>query len=82
VMTPQPPAAGPDYPEEARDARDLDRGYRAAASVIRSLTRHLGELDTADLPTFDGKSVRIVSLVEVEQWLEGCAVRVTNGEVL
>lgn len=76
--------AGPDYPEEpARiDHAALERGYRAAADVIRSLRRHTGEMDTADLPTVDGHSVRIVALAEVESWLDGCAIRVANGEVL
>lgn len=84
MMTPQPPNAGPDYPgpDSRAEQAALDRGFVAAASVIRALLRHIDELDTAELPVVDGKVVRIVSLVEVEQWLEGCAVRTAAGEVL
>ena len=60
----------------------LSRGFDAAADVILALLNHISELDTADLPVVDGHTIRIVSLSEVEQWLQGCATRVRAGVVL
>jgi hypothetical protein len=40
------------------------------------------ELDTADLTVAGGDVVQIVCLSEVEQWLQGCAVRLRHGETL
>lgn len=76
---------GPDYSTESRrrpDPAEVNRGFQAAANVIHRLLDHVSELDTADLPVIDGKTIRIVSLSEVESWLLGCETRVRNGEVL
>jgi hypothetical protein len=78
--------ADPDRPDNnARgrpDPRALDRGFQQAANVVHRLLAHVAELDTADLPVVDGKTVRIVALSEVEQWLLGCETRYRNGEIL
>jgi hypothetical protein len=73
---------GPDYHRGRPDPAEVDRGFHAAANVIHRLLDHVSELDTADLPIVDGKTVRIVSLSEVEEWLLGCETRVRSGEVL
>jgi hypothetical protein len=77
---------GPDYPAPPGrgrpDPRQLDRGFQAAANVIHRLLDHISELDTADLPIVDGKTVRIVSVSEVEEWLLGLETRVRNGTIL
>jgi hypothetical protein len=64
------------------DPEVLSRGFDAAADVILSLLNHVDELDTADLPVVDGRTVRIVALSEVEEWLTGCARRTRAGNIL
>lgn len=72
------------YPGSRRtpDTGALVSGYAAAADVILSLLNHVDELDYADVAVTDGRAVRIVSLSEVETWLQSCASRVRAGNVL
>lgn len=51
--------------------------------LLNRLSERAGrELDTADLPVAGGDTVQIVCVGEVEQWLQGCAIRLRNGEPL
>ncbi len=73
-LTPRPVPA-----RRTPDPELLARGRDAASDVILSLLSHVSELDSVDLPTVDGRAVRIVSLSEVEEWLTGCATRARAG---
>lgn len=77
---------GPDYPADRIPARvrpaDLALGFRGAASVLRTAQNHIDELDAADLSLPDGRTVRIVTVSEVEAWINSLARRVAGGEAL
>jgi hypothetical protein len=80
---PQPePGAGGRIPARVRPEEVL-AGYRAAASVMRSAVNHVSELDSCDLNLPDGRGVvRIVTVSEVEDWINGLARRIAGGETL
>lgn len=77
---------GPDYPAGRIPPRvhpqEVLAGYRAAASVMRSAVNHVSELDTCDLGLPSGAVVRIVTVSEVEDWINRLARRIASGEVL
>lgn len=66
-------SADPSGPAEAVVSADL---------LDRLAHRLTEEVESAQLPLLDGDTLQIVCVAEVQQWLQGCAVRVRNGEPL
>lgn len=50
--------------------------------LLRLSERLTDEVESAQLPLLDGDTVQIVCVAEVQQWLQGCAVRLRAGESL
>jgi hypothetical protein len=74
-------------PDEQQTARSSTTEPRAVSHPESDLLDRIGdlaraELDTAELPLPDGKVVRVVALVEVEEWLHGLATRARGGRHL
>jgi hypothetical protein len=74
--------AGPDYPQgsPAADVDEVVRRRRTGGTLRAAAKRARHELDAAELTVAGGDTVRIICVVDVEQWLEGLAIRAENGE--
>jgi hypothetical protein len=72
---------------DSQTARSSDTEPRAVSRPESELLDRIAdlarsELDSAELPLPDGAIVRVVALVEVEEWLHGLAVRARGGRHL
>ena len=65
-----------------RGVPEAPRPDHSADLIDRLSARLDAEVDSAELPLPDGSVLRVVTLIEVEQWLRGVAIRLRNGEPL
>jgi hypothetical protein len=52
------------------------------ALALHRILEHTHELDSADLPLPDGRTLELVTVSEVRSWLEGLRARARAGERL